>query len=254
LYEHIARYYDLIHAELTADIGLVLAMAGQVGGGVLELGCGTGRLLIPLARAGHRVVGLDNSPAMLARARTKVAAEAEVVRERVQLVEGDMKDFELGEQFGLVIFPYNTLLHLEPAMMEKAFRCAGRHLAAAGRVLVDIVNPLLAAQTPEDRMLTLERVMVDPETGETVVQMASSWVDQEKQVLHITWLYDASPAEGGPVRRTVVEAKYHYLYPHELELLLDAAGLRLAGLFGGYEDEVFEEGSERFVVVAKRGD
>jgi SAM-dependent methyltransferase len=73
MYEQTAKYYDLVHAELKDDIPLVLTLAGQGKGPILELGCGTGRLLLPLARAGYEVIGLDNSPAMLAKAKARLS-------------------------------------------------------------------------------------------------------------------------------------------------------------------------------------
>ncbi len=253
MYERIARFYDLVHAELVEDIPLVLMLAEQTRGPVLELGCGTGRLLQPLGRAGHRVIGLDNSPAMLDRARARLAADHLAVQERVTLIEGDMTDFSLDEKVGLAVIPYNTLLHLEPTKMEQVFHCIGRHMDDNGRLFIDLVNPQLAAQTPDDQGLTLERVMVDPETGETIVQMASSWADQSRHILHITWLYDVSPSQGGPIQRTVAEADYYYVYPHEIELLLKAAGFRLAGIYGSYDGRPFDEGSERLLVMASKG-
>jgi hypothetical protein len=164
-----------------------------------------------------------------------------------------MTDFTLDQKVALAIIPYNTLLYLEPAKMELVFRSIGRHMEDNGRLFIDLVNPQLAAQTPDDHALTLERVMVDPETGETIVQMASSWADQLSHILHITWLYDVSPTEGGPVQRTIAQADYHYIYPHEIELLLRAAGFRLAGIYGGYDGRPFDEQSERLLIMASKG-
>jgi SAM-dependent methyltransferase len=253
MYEHIAKYYDLIHAELTEDLPLVLTLARQGPGPVLELGCGTGRLLLPLARAGHSVIGLDNSPEMLAKARERLTEEPPEVQNRVRLVEADMMGFDLGEPVQLTIIPYNTLLHLDRKAMEATLTAVGKHMDDNGRLFIDVVNPLLAAQTPDDRMLTLERVMVEPETGRKVVQMASSWVDLQMQILHITWLFDTSPAEGGPVERAVLEANYYYLYPHEVELMLKKAGFRMARTFGGYDGRPYDEDSDRLLVLASKG-
>jgi SAM-dependent methyltransferase len=258
MYRQIARYYDLVHQELRADIGFILTMAGQAAaapdaGPVLELGCGSGRLLLPLARAGRTVVGLDSEPAMLDQARRRLDAEPPQVRQRVTLVAGDMTDFDLPERFSLALAGYNTFMHLDWPAMQKSLSHIARHLQPAGRLVLDLANPTACAQTPDDRMLTLERVLLDPESGMQVLQLASSWVDLEAQTLHVTWIFDASPPEGGPVHRTVAQARYHYLYPHELELLLGAAGLRLEALYGGYTQVPFEEESERMIVVARPG-
>jgi len=249
-YEQLARYYDLIHAGLTADIGFILTQAARSPGPVLELGCGSGRLLIPLARAGHLVVGVDNAPAMLARARQRLAAEPPAVRERVTLVHGDMLDLDWAGQFGFIFVPYNTLMHLDSEQKRILFRQVRRHLRSDGLFLIDLANPLAAAQTPDDHLLTLERCFVEPESGQLVVQQASSWPDPERQILHVIWLFDSSPPEGGAVQRQVVQMAYHYLYPHELELILAETGLQLLAQYGDYRQNPFAEDSERLLLLA----
>jgi SAM-dependent methyltransferase len=250
VYEKIARYYDLIHAELTADIGFVLTLAARAAGPLLELGCGTGRLLLPLARAGYTVTGIDSSPAMLALARERLAGEAVAVQQRVTLFEADMTAFELPGRFALAIISYNTFMHLSPAQKTAALQHIHRHLLPGGRLFMDLINPLAAAQTPEDRLLTLERVLTEPGTTNLLLQMASSRVDLDQQVLHITWLYDTSPPAGGSVQRLVVQARYYYLYPHELELLLEESGYHLEALYGSYNQVPFSEESDRLLALA----
>lgn len=253
MYEQIARFYDLIHNELTDDIKRVLTLASQSHDPILELGCGTGRLLIPLARAGHTIIGLDNSPAMLDKARQRLTAEPQAVQNRVKLVEADMVDFTLDEKVGLAIVPYNTLLHLDERKKGQLFQTVGRHMDDNGRLFLDLANPQHAAQSHDNHNLTLERVMTDPDNGDYIVQMASSWADQEQQLLHITWLYDVSPAKGGPVHRTIVEADYYYIYPHQVELLLRQAGFRMAAIYGDYEGRPFDEASDRLLIMASKG-
>jgi SAM-dependent methyltransferase len=253
MYEKTARYYDLIHAGLKEDIPFILTLAGQGKGPILELGCGTGRLLLPLAKAGHRVIGVDNAPAMLEKARERFAAESTTTAKRVTLIEADMTAFSLEEKVALTLIPYNTLMHLEPAAMQQTLKQVSGHMDDNGRLFIDIVNPLLAAHTPDDRLATLERVMTDPESGDLVVQMAVSWVDLQEQTLHITWLFDASPPDGGPVHRTVIQDSYHYLYPHEVELMLKSAGFRMTRLYGSYDGRPFTETSDRLLVLASKG-
>lgn len=253
MYDQIARFYDLTHADLTEDREYVLAMAGKAGGPVLELGCGSGRLLLPLARAGYAVTGVDNSPAMLARARRQLDAEPEAVRARVTLIEADMDSFTLAEpggRFALALIGYNTLMHLAPAQVRATLRRIGSYLPAGGRLFIDLANPFAVAQTPEDSGLTLERSLVDPETGEIILQMASNRLDEGEQSLTITWIYDVSPAAGGPVQRTVATAAYHYFYPHQLELLLAEGGFKLESLAGNYDQSPFAEDSPRLLITA----
>jgi SAM-dependent methyltransferase len=255
MYDTIAHYYDLIHADLREDVPYILDLAAKADGPVLELGCGSGRLLLPLALAGHRTTGLDNSAAMLSRARDRMAEESREVRQRVRLIEADMTSFELAgerEHYVLAIFSYNTLMHLSSQQVVAALKCTGRHLKSQGQLFIDLTNPAAIAQTPNDRALTLEKRFVDLESGDVILQLASNWLEEPAQLLHITWMFDAVPAAGGPVSRTVAQADYHFYYPHQLELLLTEAGFRLSSLAGDYLGNVYKEESERLLLLATK--
>ena len=106
VYEKLARFYDLEHADLTADLVFFLHLTRQAGGPVLEVGCGTGRLLLPLVEAGIDVTGVDSSPAMLSVARRKLG-------ERVMLIEGDIRTVTLPGCYALIIISINTFICTE---------------------------------------------------------------------------------------------------------------------------------------------
>src|SRR5262245_48031980 len=111
-YEQVqARYYDYTSTGLEGDLQFYVEEAQKAGSPALELGCGTGRILIPVAEAGVEIVGLDLSDDMLAIARRKVDALPEEVRGRIEIVRGDMRTFSLGRRFRLVIIPYRAFLH-----------------------------------------------------------------------------------------------------------------------------------------------
>ena len=254
MYDQIARFYDLTHASLTADLPFVVQLAQQTGGPILELGCGSGRLLLPLARTGHGVIGLDLSGVMLDRARVRLAQEAAAVQQRISLHQADMTRFTLpgAPTFGLAMIPYNTLLHLDTTQALAALRQVRGYLGENGRLFIDLDNPVDIANTPEDALLSLENVLTDPETGELIVHLASNRLDTAEQTLHITWIYDVSAANGGLVHRTVAHGTYHYRYPHQLELLLQEAGFKLLHLWGGYDKSPYDEESDRLLVLAAK--
>lgn len=252
LYDNIVFYYDALHASLTDDIGLVLSLAAK-GGPVLELGCGTGRLLIPLARAGRQVMGIDRSPAMLQRAQERLHGEPESVRQRVTLLCADMIDFSFhGAEFRLAVISYNTFMHLDAAQALAACRNIRRHLAPGGYLFIDVVNPLLVEQTPNDHFLTHERTLHDAENDKLVLVFAANRLNEGRQELKITWVFDASPLQGGAVRRQVANVTYHYYFPHQLELMLEEAQLEVAGIYGGYGQAPYGEDAERLLVLARR--
>jgi SAM-dependent methyltransferase len=253
MYNKIAHYYDLTHANLTEDIAYILELVGTTAASIIELGCGSGRLLLPLARAGHLITGLDAATAMLARAQARLHAEPTAVQQRVTLLEADMTQFETQPiPFDWAILPYNTFMHLEPSQMSLALKKIKQSLGENGRLFIDLINPTAIANTPNDRLLTLESTFTDPENGHIVVQQSSSQLDDDTQTLHITWLYDASPPEGGAIQRTIAQAAYHYRYPHQLELLLHEAGLRLLSITGDYDNSPYTEESDRLLILAAK--
>ena len=261
MYNKIAHYYDLTHADLTEDIDYILELVGKTAVStssrqavsILELGCGSGRLLLPLARAGYQITGIDTATAMLARAQTQLNAESPAVQQRTTLLEADMTQFTAPvNSFDWAIMPYNTFMHLEPTQMGITLKKIAQSLRKNGRLIIDLINPTALATTPNDRLLTLENTFTDPENGHIVVQQSSSELDEINQTLHITWLYDASPPEGGAIHRTVAQAAYHYLYPHQLELLLHDAGLRLLAITGSYDDDPYTEESDRLLILVEK--
>ena len=253
MYDKIASLYDLVHVDLTEDVNFLIALAEQLGGPILELGCGTGRVLLPLARAGHHITGVDRSSAMLDRAKQKLLGESESVRSRVNLVIGDMNSIQLNSEFELAIVSYNTFMHFEKATKTALLNTIREHLLPDGTLFIDVDNPFEISDASDD-VFVLERTMMDPETGNTIIQSASSWVDTDAQYRHITWLFDVSPQSGGPVHRTIAEADYHYLFPHELETALVGSGFRLKALLGGYDGEPFGEETPRLIALAKAND
>ena len=108
----VAEYYDATSVvRERPDLDFYLGCANRYGDPLLELGCGTGRVLLPLAEAGNRVCGLDLSPHMLARCREKLARAPAAVQQRVRLLPGDMTAFHLGEKFALIIIPFRPFQH-----------------------------------------------------------------------------------------------------------------------------------------------
>ena len=153
-YGFTSEFYDHMEAYSSRpDVGFFVELAQESRGPVLEVGCGTGRVLIPTARAGVEIVGLDLSPSMLAVCREGLAAEPAEVQARVQLVEADMRDFDLGREFALATIPFRPFQHL--TTVEDQIACLHaihRHLRPGGRLVLDIFNPYLPALVEEARL------------------------------------------------------------------------------------------------------
>jgi SAM-dependent methyltransferase len=244
VYEKMARFYDLQHAELTADLVFYAHFARQAGGPVLDAGCGTGRLLLPLIGAEIDVTGVDPSPAMLSLARRKLG-------DRVPLIEGDMRTVTLPERYALIIISINTFMHLlTTADQLQALTNLGRHLAPQGRLIIDLPAGDELAHQDADARLALEQTFLDPDTQHPVMKLVASRVDWSTQLQEITYVYDEL-LEQGEVRRTVVPMTLRHIFRYELELLLDKAGYRLKALYSDYDLSPYGDGGPRMIAVAQ---
>jgi len=246
-----ARFYDLEHEDYQEDISTYAGFAAApaaTNDGVLELACGTGRLVLPLAAAGSHVTGADLSPAMLALAHEKVRGAG--LQERVRLVQGDMQSLDLGRKFGLVIIGLNSLMHLETqAGQLQALENAARHLAPGGRLVVDLFNAEVALpDRQQEGQLFLHCLKLLP-GGAHLLHFQSPKVDRAAQRVTMTNYYDEMKP-GGQLRRHLSPFTLRYVSAAELELLLQRAGLAVEALYGTYELDPFETESPRLIAVA----
>lgn len=250
-FDRFAKYYDDEHASFTEDLPMWEGFARHVGeDGVLELACGTGRLLVPLARAGAMLTGVDVSPAMLAVAREKVLRASQDAR--VKLVEADMRSYDLGRQFGLVMVGLNSLMHLETRQAQReAIETAARHLRAGGRFVIDIFNPDDGLpDSAQEGQVYLHCLKVRTDQSQ-LLHFQSLSVDRGEQLVTVTNYYDDVDGDG-LVRRHLVPFRLRYLGVGELELLVEQSGLRIEDLYGSYDLEPFRHGSPRIIIVGRR--
>lgn len=252
-YATLARYYDLENADFTDDLDFWLALAEAYGGPILELGCGTGRVLLPLARRGHAVTGVDHSPEMLARLEAKLAVARSLrgpggTLAAPRLLTADFASFQAPGPFQLALMPFNTFMHLLTLDAQTAaLTNIRRHLASGAALVLDLINPG-EAYAAQEQGLTLERVFPDGE--QTVQQFSSLTLDRAAQLAHIVWLYDAT-APDGVVRRSSVPLTLRYTFPGEMRLLLEKCGFALKHLYGDYDRSPFADGAPRMLVAAE---
>src|SRR5438067_1982858 len=156
----LARLYDAFPFD--ADVPLYLELASAQGGRVLEVACGTGRVLVPLVRAGSHVTGLDASPFMLDIAREKLAAAGPEIEARARLVEGDMRSFALGEMFDMAIIAVKSMAYLTSRVdQQRTLRAVGGHLRPGGLLALDLMNPSPARPLEPTGSLRQDLVRVD---------------------------------------------------------------------------------------------
>jgi SAM-dependent methyltransferase len=249
-YDTLSRFYDLENADFIEDLDFWVGLAKESGGPVLELGCGSGRVTQQIARAGITIVGLDNSEPMLALARAKLNRKPELAA-RATLVCGDMTNFNLDQQFSLIIVPFNTFMHLLTMADQLAMlNCSRKHLIPGGKLVLDLTNPAPAYADPPTETLTHERTFRDDVNDLTIQQFSTIRLDRTAQIAHIIWHYD-SIAVDDTMKRTLVPFTLRYTFPAEMGLLLERSGFRLVHLYGDYDESSLDDESERMIVVAE---
>ncbi len=246
--EDFPRLYDLDTADLVDDLDFYAALARRVGGPVLEIGCGTGRVLVPLAEAGFQITGVDNDPRMLARANARV--EQAGVGNRARLVEADARTLSLYEQFALAIVPLNSFLHFTSDDDQiRALEAIRRHLRKGGLLVLDLPNPEPALLGEQGGQVVLEWVRHDPETGAEVSKLRSQRVDPARQLVELTLLFDEASEDA--LRRRVYTLPLRYVYRRELELLLEKCGFSIDSVYGGYDLSDYAADSLKLIALAR---
>ena len=222
LYDHVVPYRD------RADVAFWVEAARAADGPVLELGCGTGRVLIPVARAGVEVVGLDSSAHMLDVCRAWLEREAPEVRARVELVRADMRAFTLDRCFALAILPFRPFQHLVTVEDQVSCLTAIRdHLLERGRVILDVFNPSLEAllrPAGEELGGEPEFTMPDGRRVERRHRIVSR--DLAAQVNEVELIYYVTHPDGRE-ERLVHAFPMRYLFRFELEHLLVRCGFQV---------------------------
>lgn len=243
-----ARRFTAEHAHYDEDIAFWRRHAARLGGPVLDLGCATGRVAVPLARDGHEVWALDRSPAMLDELRRRLRDEDPAVAARVHPVEGDLSRFRLGRRFALVVVAMNTLQVLtDPAGRRAAFRAIRDHLAPGGELAFDVALP--DVEEIEDSMGE-ERPggrFRDPSSGEVLTH--SAWYDDWDPATHTLAFTLRIRTHGGDgaEREALRRHRVHLFTPDELAGLLEEAGLRPLEASGGFDGRPLRPGGERQV-------
>jgi SAM-dependent methyltransferase len=235
------------------DIGFFRRLADETGGPVLELGCGTGRVAIPLAEAGHTVVGLDRSVHMLAIAERKRAALPAPVRRRVRFVEGDMRDVSLGRRFGLVFAAFRVFMSLlDPAAQRSTLASVRRHLRPGGILALDLFDPLLGRLAPDAPQPPDELEVRHPVTGRLVRRVAFDRVnDPLHQRFVLRFRFTESEDAGRVVREEVEQLELRWTFRQELWHLLELEGFEPVAEYSDYAGAPPAYGAE-IIAVARR--
>ncbi len=237
-----AEFYDhVVPYRSRPDLDFYVAIAREADGPVLEVGCGTGRVLLPCARAGAEMVGLDLSPDMLAVLRRGLAGEPADVQARVRVVEGDMRTFDLGEAFPVAVLPFRSFQHmLTPEDQRAALRRIRAHLRPGGRIVLDLFNPSIPmlGDAAWAKYPVPEPEFTMPDGRRVTRSFRVLRRDYVHQVQHVEFIVDVVHPDGRTEHRTEAFA-VRYLFRYEAEYLLECEGFRVEAVYGGYDRSPF---------------
>lgn len=247
-----ARHYDPAYSadSRLRDIPFYVELAKRVSGRTLEVACGTGRVLLPTARAGIQIDGLDYTPALLEILRKKLAVEPLEVRERVNLHQGDMRSFALNKTYDLVTVPFRPLQHL--FTVDDQLAAFGRfkvHLRPGGVLAFNVFYPNFA-MLEETGTEHLDLEWTDPEDSSVTVRryFVRRLVDKLNQFVNAEFIF-RSYRDDDLIQeeRSAVNMSY-YTYPH-IVLLLKSAGFRITEEYGSFERDPISICSEMIFVA-----
>jgi len=251
----IADYYDespVVSGRLQ-DVAFYRDAVREFGDPVLELGCGTGRIMMALADAGKRITGLDLSERMLERAVKKRAALNKEARERVHLVQGDMTQFDLGETFRLVIIPFRPFQHLlEVRQQVDCLDCARKHLAPGGRLILDVFQT--DAERMHDPVHMREMLVSEYKTADgrqvRICERVAAF-HRAEQRNDVEMIFSIRHRDGRQ-ERLVFAWPLRYFFRYEVEHLLARCGFRVTALYGSFDRTPIRDDSPEMIFVAER--
>jgi SAM-dependent methyltransferase len=242
-------YYTKSYVRRTADVAFYIALAARVRGRVLEYGCGNGRITVPIAAIGRTITGVDHSKPMLDDMRERLKRAPVDVRERIELVQGDMRSVRLSPRFDLVLCTFNTLLHLyERDDVERFLARVKAHMKPGGRFVFDVSMPSPSELARDPTRGYRIPPMRFPATGELVRYSEYFDYDAVRQILFVTMRFEPVDA---PQRAWTQLLAHRQYYPHEIEALLHYNGFEIESVTSDFGSEPLHRYSDSAVYTAR---
>ncbi|HUT04180.1 MAG TPA: class I SAM-dependent methyltransferase [bacterium] len=250
----LSEYYDLVPGYAKrADRNFYVDAARLASGKTLELGCGTGRILIPTAQAGCEIVGLDISESMLATCRKNLLEQPDDVQKRVTTVQRDMTNFDLKERFSLITAPFRSFSHLIP-VKEQLFclDCVRRHLLPGGRFSLELFqthpqrinNPKYLNEVEDTPEFELPDGRKLRRTNRVVAFHRPEQYNDVEIIFYVTH-------PDGRTERLVQAFRFRYFFRYEVEHLLARCGFEIVDLFGNFDRSPLTDDSPEMIFVAQ---
>jgi len=242
-----ATLYDSEFGDKADDIPFIIGYAKKQRGEVLELGCGTGRVLIPIAETGMKIIGIDNSLRMLKIAKQKIAEKPFYVQRNIELVHARMQDFSLKKNFSLIICTFNTFMHVTKRKDQlQVLKNVYLHLERNGLFINEIFIPSF---TFKER--TSQQEIVDRKNQMSFKKVGKLRYHYDTQILDVKYIYEKINNKSEVKDCYVHSFQLRYtLYP-EMKNLLSKSGLVIVDVFSNYDNKPFD-GKNRMIIVSKK--
>ena len=242
--------YDWLYSWRQADIPFYVEEAQKSGGPVLELGCGTGRISIPIAKAGIDVVGLDISKPMIDLARSK-AKKAGLSKPNMSFLIGDMREFSLGRTFPIIIVPFRSFLALLNVPDQRScLDSIKSHLDPGGVLILDIFVPDLNTLTEVSATPAHAWDVTQPDTGSRLIVWDQSTFDNHNQVIDARMIIDEVSQSGEVLGRVYQDFQIRYIHRFEARHLLEIGGFQILAEYGEFDYSPLEPSSSEIVIIA----
>jgi SAM-dependent methyltransferase len=245
--------YDLLSDGVPGDVEYFSKLAGGAKR-VLELAAGTGRVTLPMARAGAKVTAIELRESMLEAAAAKLDAEPAAVKKRIEWLQGDMRGFALDRTFPLIVIPFRAFQHLLSVHDQRAcLESCREHLTRQGRLVINLFDPNLRILAGNlDINATAARKVGEAETREgRVIAMSTRVTCPEEQWFEEEWIYECFDAAGRSRWRRARKFTLRYFYRYEMEHLFELCGLEVEKLEGGFKGQPYRHGGEQIWTVKR---
>lgn len=251
--DNFAHLYDKYISNFIDDLPFWRSMVETFGSPVLELGCGTGRVILELAKSGYNIEGVDCDPAMLDLARSKLFPR---YRETVRLHIGDIRNFSLPNRFPLIIIPCNTFAYFNEGECQQILRCSKEHLLRGGHLVLELPNPESGSTSNsfglvEDETEILS-TFISPRKDHPVQVSARRSAGPEMDVINITWYYDEL-LPNGTVQRFDHALRYHLRSAQSLKYLLGREGFTQIEIFSDFDLSPYSLEAQRLILKGQMG-
>lgn len=255
LYLNTAFLYDFDNRDIVkSDIPFYLEYAARYSGNILELACGTGRVALELAKKGYKILGLDLSESMLEQFRLKLKHQPEAVQNNVRLARCDMSEFQLDQEFTLIIIPFRAFQSLvTEASQRNCLKCVYRHLSDDGVFIINVFRPY---GPMDERWIYPEMVqweVVDEKTGNKIIKKhRGPKIDVMNQIIYPEMIYQVIEPDG-KTTEIIEPLELKYYYYDQLKSLLESEGFEIREEYGYYDKTDINDGNELIFVCGKKG-